>query len=122
VTLLPIIYLVPLRPTFLILGLTPFALTHPATARLLPPLVAPFQKRAKVRLVRFVDDHRLEDRHWQSAMRDVELWENERFSQGTGWSKAGLRSGERKGWTRGRDGWSGDVHADGSGDVRCVIR
>ena len=33
------------------------------------------------------------------------------------WSKAALKPGERKPWTRGRDGWSG-VADDGSHQVR----
>jgi hypothetical protein len=27
-----------------------------------------------------MDDDRLEDRHWNTEMREVELWENERWS------------------------------------------
>ena len=69
-------------------------------------------------------------------MQEVELWENERWSppnNGTmsptevestmltaGWGKANLKHGERKGWTRGKDGWSA-VAEDGSGDVRSVL-
>lgn len=52
-------------------------------------------------------------------MRDVELWENERWTASTGWSKSALKTGERKPWTRGRDGWS-DVVVGGDGDVRSV--
>lgn len=35
----------------------------------------------------------------------------------TGWGKSNLKSGERKAWTRGRDGWSGIAEG---GDVRSV--
>lgn len=87
--------------------------------------------------MRVVDDDRLEDKHWMTEIQEVELWENERWSpagtgttspteaDGTmlvdvGWSKGNLKPGERKGWTRGRDGWSA-VAEDGSGDVRSVV-
>lgn len=71
-----------------------------------------------MRMARIVDDDRLEDRHWRSELREVELWENERYSdKDKGFSKASLRPGERKAWTRGRDGWS-DEGPDGNGDVR----
>lgn len=92
---------------------------------------------------RIIDDDRLTDAAWNSEMRDVELWENERLGGGeahgsndallpatsnshssagaygpptVGWSKANLRGGgrERGGWTRGRDGWNG-VGGGGSG-------
>jgi hypothetical protein len=135
-----------MRLTILILGLAPFALTHPSVrTRALPLLLAHpasvhFRRRAKARAVRAADDDRLEDKHWHAEMRDVELFENERFAAraaaggGTGgdggigagagsdggWAKTNLRHGERVAWTRGQDGWGG-VSPDGSGDVRCVV-
>ncbi|TDL14559.1 hypothetical protein BD410DRAFT_817159 [Rickenella mellea] len=107
VMLLPIIYILPLRPTFLILGLTPFALTHPTSQRILPALLSPFRKRIITALIQFTDDDRLSDHHWKNgtSLSEVELWENEL------WSKAALKDNERKAWTRGRGGWSGsDAH------------
>ncbi|KAJ2921078.1 hypothetical protein H1R20_g16013, partial [Candolleomyces eurysporus] len=91
------------------------------------------KKRQPVKMVirRLMDDDRLTDKCWNSEMREVELWENERFadtnattsansSNGSNnsnpqslslsrgqWSKANLRPNERSAWTRGRDGWSG---------------
>ncbi|KAF9525859.1 hypothetical protein CPB83DRAFT_858754 [Crepidotus variabilis] len=94
-----------------------------------------------------IDDDRLSDACWNSEMREVELWENERFggpppvpaspdpsgappplnttggstSSGAlqkGWSKQNLRVGERTAWTRGRDGWSGI--AGGGGGISGV--
>jgi len=62
--------------------------------------------------VRLVDDDALKDRHWQSELREIELFENERWV-GIG---CNLKTGERLAWTRGRDGWS-DVTADGAGDI-----
>lgn len=91
-------------------------------------LIQPRLKIVRVQLARLVDNDRLEDKHWRSELREVELWENERWVAGSGdenaaldagWSKANLRPVERKAWTRGRDGWSG-VADDGSGDVRSV--
>ncbi|TCD70871.1 hypothetical protein EIP91_001179 [Steccherinum ochraceum] len=130
-TLLPLINLLPLRLTFLIAGLTPFGLTHPTSQEhFLPALsltMEPYNKRSRARLVRFIDDDRLEDKHWQSEMREVDLWENERWIPDTssgedgyplnlGWGKSNLKPGERRPWTRGRDGVSA-VAEDGSGDV-----
>ncbi|TDL16239.1 hypothetical protein BD410DRAFT_816777 [Rickenella mellea] len=126
--LLPIIYILPLRPTFLVLGLTPFALTHPTSQRILPALLSPFRKRAITAFIRFTDDDRLAEHHWKNgaSLREVELWENERATPGSGvpvWSKAALKDSERKAWTRGRDGWSGG-DAQGSlegGDVSSTL-
>ncbi|KAF5317834.1 hypothetical protein D9619_012638 [Psilocybe cf. subviscida] len=81
---------------------------------------------------RVLDDDRLTDECWNAEMREVQLWENERYGgliPGTsasmpttatvgppqrGWSKQNLRPGERAGWTRGRDGWNG---VGGGGDA-----
>ncbi|KAG8747286.1 hypothetical protein FRC10_001465 [Ceratobasidium sp. 414] len=49
----------------------------------------------------------------EERMLEVELFENERWAAGVGWKAAHLRAGERRGFTRGRDGWSA-----GDGDVR----
>lgn len=115
--------LIPLRPVFLVLGLLPFAITHPSTLPRLPSLLTPYMKRIRMRVARLVDDDRLEDHHLKSVLREVELWENERLGPGPGgatvFSKAHLRPYERKGWTRGRDGWS-QSGPDGTGDVRFV--
>ncbi|KAH7341656.1 integral peroxisomal membrane peroxin-domain-containing protein [Rhizoctonia solani] len=51
-------------------------------------------------------------------MLEVELFENERWAVGSGWKTANLRAGERRGFTRGRDGWSaGDVKGLEYGNV-----
>lgn len=34
----------------------------------------------KMKLQRWIDDDRLEDKHWGAEMREVELWENERWT------------------------------------------
>ena len=77
------------------------------------------------------DDDNLEDRHWRTELREVELYENERWAPGPSnasdeatktegtWSKSNLKPGERKPWTRGRDGWSG-VSDDGNHEVRLA--
>jgi hypothetical protein len=104
-------------------GLAPFVLSHPLIQRALTKLLPTLPlRRWRARLTRLVDDDRLKDRHWQSELREVELFENERWvpGEGNGWSKASLKTGERVAWTRGRDGWS-TVTADGSGDVRSVV-
>ncbi|KAI0087896.1 integral peroxisomal membrane peroxin-domain-containing protein [Irpex rosettiformis] len=130
IILVPLVQLVPLRVTFLFLGIFPFLLTHPFTRFTLLPfamqLAQPYFKVARARLTRLVDNDHLEDKHWRSELKEVYLWENERWAGISGvdenvlseasWSKNNLRLGERKAWTRGRDGWSG-VAEDGSGDV-----
>lgn len=129
---LPVINLLPIRITILSLGLFPFFLTHPITRETLLPAasmtVQPHLKRYRVMLTRYIDNDRLEDKHWNTEMREVELWENERWMPNpsshaddsvqmiTGWSKGNLKPGERRSWTRGRDGWSA-IAEDGSGDV-----
>lgn len=121
--LLPFLSLIPLRPLFLVGGLAPFVLSHPLIQRALTQLLPTLPlRRWRARLTRLVDDDRLKDRHWQSELREVELFENERWvpGEGNGWSKTSLKTGERVAWTRGRDGWSA-VTADGSGDVRSVV-
>jgi len=116
---LPFLFLVPLRPLFLIGGLVPFAVTHPFIQRTFSLIFSTLPLRyCRARLVRLIDNDGLKDRHWQSELREVELFENERWVPGeAGWSKTNLKTGERVAWTRGRDGWSSAVTADGAGDV-----
>jgi len=93
-----------------------------------------------------IDNDGLTDECWNSEMRQVELWENERYhgsvlpplvtdvsssssssdAMRKGWGKQHLRSGERGPWTRSRDG-SNDLSVVGagsgveaSGEVRSV--
>lgn len=102
--LLPVLPLIPLRMLFFVLGVSPFIWTHPVTqARILPPLkaainggivkggnasatllgVTSFKYTAmKIKLRRWIDDDRLDDKHWGAEMREVELWENERWTPG----------------------------------------
>ncbi|KAI0631916.1 integral peroxisomal membrane peroxin-domain-containing protein [Trametes polyzona] len=130
--MIPAVNMLPMRTTCLVLGLLPFFFTHPFTQHsLLPTLqsgLRPVLNSLRFRALRAVDDDNLEDKHWRTELREVELWENERWAPGPNgssdeggrtegsWSKANLRPGERKPWTRGRDGWSG-VSDDGSGEV-----
>jgi hypothetical protein len=128
---LPILPLIPLRPTFLVIGLTPFILTHPTTQALLPTVLSTGRKIYVTKLQRVVDNDKLDDIVWTSPTKEVEIWENERWSltasssggsTDSGWSKANLRRGERKGWSRRRDGWSDAQALGGSmeGEVRSV--
>lgn len=58
----------------------------------------------------------------EARMLEVELFENERWVAGAGWKATHLRAGERRGFTRGRDGWSaGDVKGVEYGNVRSVF-
>ncbi|KAI9058129.1 hypothetical protein FKP32DRAFT_1237967 [Trametes sanguinea] len=130
--MIPVVHMLPIRTTCLVLGLLPFCLTHPFTQHsLVPTLQSALQSTLnalRFRAWRAVDDDNLEDKHWRTELREVELWENERWVPGPNggseenarpegsWSKANLKPGERKAWTRGRDGWSG-VSDDGTGEV-----
>ncbi|KAH9851703.1 integral peroxisomal membrane peroxin-domain-containing protein [Lenzites betulinus] len=132
VIMIPLVNMLPMRTTCLVLGLLPFCITHPFTQHtLLPTLqsgLGPVLDALRFRALRIVDDDSLEDKHWQAELREVELWENERWAPGPGgsaeegtkaegtWSRANLKPGERKAWTRGRDGWSG-ISDDGTGEV-----
>ncbi|KAI0763592.1 integral peroxisomal membrane peroxin-domain-containing protein [Trametes elegans] len=130
--MIPVVNMLPMRTTCLVLGLVPFLITHPFTQNyLLPTLQSgfhPILNALRFRALRVVDNDNLEDKHWHTELREVELWENERWAPGTSggpeenaksegtWSKTNLKPGERRSWTRGRDGWSG-VSDDGSGEV-----
>ncbi|KAF9493500.1 hypothetical protein BDN71DRAFT_1088545 [Pleurotus eryngii] len=87
-------------------------------------------RHIRTSITRFIDNDRLQDDVWNAPITEVELFENERWKAdegsyaysddsltgGTGeqrWSKANLRDTERRGWTRGRDGWNGGVGGDG---------
>ncbi|CAG7846728.1 SubName: Full=Uncharacterized protein {ECO:0000313/EMBL:CCA73045.1} [Serendipita indica DSM 11827] len=131
---LPLLPLVPLRPVFLIVGIAPFILTHPTVQRMAPAVLDTARKLYFTTIQRFINNDRLEDTVWAAPIREVELWENERWSLATsqaapsssgdpGWSKANLRRGERKGWSRRRDGWSDADALDGSleGDIRSNL-
>lgn len=129
---LPLLPLLPLRPIFLVVGLAPFILTHPTTQQLLPPVVAAIQEMHVTTIHRIIDNDRMDDVVWSAPLKEVELWENERWSVGAGsgsgttdagWSKSNLKRGERKGWSRRRDGWSDAEALTGSldGDVRSVF-
>ncbi|KAG1841911.1 integral peroxisomal membrane peroxin-domain-containing protein [Suillus subalutaceus] len=102
--LLPVLPLIPLRLLFFVLGVSPFIWTHPVTqARILPLLKAAVNgcivkggnasatlagmtsskyANMKIKLRRWIDDDRLDDKHWGAEMREVELWENERWTPG----------------------------------------
>ncbi|TFK78231.1 hypothetical protein K466DRAFT_668498 [Polyporus arcularius HHB13444] len=130
--MIPLVNILPMRTTCLVLGLLPFFITHPFTQHtLLPGLQSTFgvlSTHFRAQAHQFVDDDKLEDRHWRTELREVELYENERWAPGSNgaadegaktegtWSKTNLKLGERKPWTRGRDGWSG-ISDDGSHEV-----
>ncbi|EJD52284.1 hypothetical protein AURDEDRAFT_99106 [Auricularia subglabra TFB-10046 SS5] len=120
VALLPILPLIPLRPTFLILGLAPFVFTHPYVQAMLPALAAsqtPLTSRLHMMVQRAADDDKLAPEVWNAPLETVELYENERWdAQHSTWGKI-MRLGERKAWTRGRDGWSGGLEGDGQGTL-----
>ena len=98
VGLLLILPLIPIRAVALFVGLTPLVLTHPVIrAHVVPPAQALTRSKIlRTWLGRKIDNDRLEDKHWNTEMKDVELWENERWnssldSEGTtgdgGWGK-----------------------------------
>lgn len=112
---MPLLPLIPLRPTFLVIGLLPFAITHPISQRILPTILKAGRGIYLEQFQRITDNDRLDDATWGAPKKEVELWENERWASSTGgnggtgtagWSKGNLKPGERKAWTRRRDGWS----------------
>jgi len=161
---IPLVYLIPFRLAALALGLLPFFFTHPFTQSTLLPtvnaiVIPSIWKPAFSWLYRILDDDKLEDKHWRAELRQVEVFENERWSPHSrepsgssasaigglsgsgligppalgaydttsagggkygrsGWGKSNLKGGERKAWTRGRDGWSGVAEG---GDIRSVL-
>lgn len=134
IALVMVLDYLPLRLLALVVGLSVFTSTHPIMReRILPVVIPPLfgDKTLRSSIVRARDNSNLEDKHWMSEMREVELFQNERWSptlatdgtavagkgEGGSWSKMHLKPGERSGWTRGRDGWSGV----GDGDVRSVF-
>lgn len=62
---------------------------------------------------RLINNARLLEQHVPRAlnggMREVEIWENERWAVQAQWKngQANLKPGERRAWSRGRDGSSG---------------
>ncbi|KAJ1307655.1 hypothetical protein OPQ81_001748 [Rhizoctonia solani] len=143
---LPIVF-VPISPQqlFLTSGLGLLCATHPFVQSLLPGIIAQTVPAVRVIWERLLDDLRMEERHVEARgglrvelrlpriphnaytsypkvdeerMLEVELFENERWAAGSGWKAANLRTGERRGFTRGRDGWSaGDVKGLEYGNV-----
>ncbi|KIY65309.1 hypothetical protein CYLTODRAFT_424449 [Cylindrobasidium torrendii FP15055 ss-10] len=69
---------------------------------------------------RLIDNSNLTDACWNTDLREVELFENERLGKPgadgeskEGWTKAHLQPDERPGWTRGQDGWNdGSVNSN----------
>jgi hypothetical protein len=124
--ILPALLILPLRPIILTLGLLPFLLSHPRVLPLLSHLLSPSSAEHKhilSSLSRTIDNIRLSPHHIDQlsfndgwGLKEVEVWENERWLSGSAWKNgsANLKVGERKGWTRGRDGWSDDVAGGGS--------
>ena len=115
----PIVIFIPLRPTLLFAGLVPLVITHPVSLRILPALLRSVSRWLRGRAERLINNDNLETRHWHSDKREVELWENERWSPSSGWSKSHLNNGERKAWTIGHGGWC-DIVSYGDDDVRFV--
>lgn len=131
--LLPVLPLIPLRLLFFGLGLSPFIWTHPVTqARILPLLKATVNggivkggnasttltgvtslkyATMKLKLRRWIDDDRLDDKHWGAEMREVELWENERWAPGPSLSSSSSTQDELDAMGSGFD------VGDGSGSV-----
>lgn len=82
---IPLVYFIPLRLTVLVLGLFPFFFTHPFTQSTLLPavntiIISRFWQAAFSWLYRVLDDDRLEDKHWRAELRQVEVFENERWN------------------------------------------
>jgi hypothetical protein len=76
---IPFLSLILLHPLFLVGGLALFALYHPLTERTFTQLLPTLPLRSwRARLTRLIVDDKLKDRHWQSELREVESFKNER--------------------------------------------
>jgi hypothetical protein len=105
---------VPANVIFLVVGLTPFILSHPFVYPLVKLVLKSNEKALITHWRTFRDDDRLSDYHWQDGVREVELWENERWDKDKHvWGK----DSDRKRWTRSADGWS---PINGEEQVRSV--
>lgn len=105
---------IPIRIIFLLTGLAPLVLSHPHVQPLAIYIYKANEKHLVTLWRKFRDDSCLSEHHWQHGLREVELWENERWDKERRlWGKAP----ERKRWTRGADGWS---PVTGEGSVRSV--
>jgi hypothetical protein len=65
----------------------------------------------KLKLRRWIDDDRLDDKHWGAEMREVELWENERWAPGPSLSSSSSTQDELDAMGSGFD------VGDGSGSI-----
>jgi len=94
---------VPTKLIFFVAGLVPIILSHPYILPLIPLVLSSNEKHLLTRWRAFRDDDRLSDACWKCGLREVELWENERWDKEKRvWGK----DAERNRWTRGADGWS----------------
>lgn len=130
---------IPLRPILLIAGEGAFLAGHPwvapaisglqrsiAQERAQNPRGLParelerWEKRSREmrrRAQQWIDEDRLDDEVWEKGWRDVEMFENERFvdpkkassAAVPGWSAHNLTFGERKPFTKAKDGWSAEA-------------
>ncbi|KIJ53498.1 hypothetical protein M422DRAFT_775591 [Sphaerobolus stellatus SS14] len=104
ILLLPLVIYVPMRPVLLTLGLGPIILCHPMVLRVISALVEPTSRTWRPKIQKLIDDDNLLEHHWNADIKDVELWENERWTPATGWSKTALKAGEKP-WTGGDGEW-----------------
>lgn len=123
--LIPVIYLIPLRPLFLILGLAPFCVTHPYTLSAAPVIFQRLKPHLQRLLERTIDNDKLSQVHWQAQMDEVAVWENERWTAEKGWKHGNLNTGagERRPWTMDMGGLSSERGVQGApfdGSVRFV--
>ncbi|CAO1638061.1 unnamed protein product [Parajaminaea phylloscopi] len=126
----------PYRLILLVAGEGAFLLNHPWADPVLKKLVAKVgegregrkmkeaQRRAVARMNEWIKMDQLPDEVWTRGWREVEVFENERFSDdastaraalrnGLGvagkWSGHNLRYGERRPWTKGADGYADEA-------------
>ncbi|CEH18490.1 Peroxin/Dysferlin domain [Ceraceosorus bombacis] len=127
---------VPLRPILLVVGELAFLANHPWVKPAVQGLSRAIDEERKQnpkgltnrqlkkmekrnremmrRLQIWYDEDRLDDEVWERGWRDVEMFENERYisptavrsGQTPGWSVHNLQYGERKAFTKAKDGWS----------------
>ena len=113
--------LIPVRLVLLVVGEAVLVAQHPWVKPALAALHTQFasapgagrralrKRRMHQALHDLIDQDKLPDWAWAAGWKDVELFENQRYSAALGaerWSAAHLRTTERGAWSRAPDGWA----------------
>lgn len=79
--------------------------------RFLPAIFRSAARAMQAATRTLVDNDNLLERHWNAEKNYVELWENERWTVTSGWSKSILKADEKP-WDGSSDEWGEVVKSD----------